>query len=97
MPARRSPWLDDRAALLVKLLSERHGLRMPDSGMDAVRADISDHLDHVAALMRIGRQSAKRYVTDDAIAKMAQRIATAYLRAAASNTEPRPPTLRIVE
>lgn len=96
MPARRSPWLDDRAALLVKLLFEQHGLRMPDSGMDAVRADISDHLDQVAELMRIGRQAAKRYVTDEAIAKMAHRIAIAYQRAANRGGES-PPPLRVVK
>ncbi|MEX3649618.1 hypothetical protein ABFW11_29355, partial [Mycolicibacterium porcinum] len=67
-----------------------------DSGMDAVRADISDHLDQLAALMRIGRQAAKRYVTDEAIAKMAQRIATAYRRASAKGNES-PPALRVVE
>lgn len=70
--ARRSPWLNDRSALLVRLLSEVHGLTVTE---DCVREDISDHLDYVAKRMRIGRQSAKAYVTDDAIAAMADRIA----------------------
>lgn len=72
--ARRSPWLDDRAALLVSLLADRHGLTVSE---DTARQDISDDLDHVARLMRIGRQAAKVYITDDAITKMADRIAAA--------------------
>ena len=71
---RRSPWLDDRAALLVPLLADRHGLTVSH---DVARQDISDDLDHVARLMRIGRQAAKVYVTDDAISTMADRIAAA--------------------
>jgi hypothetical protein len=70
--ARRSPWLDDRAALLVALLADRHGLTISE---DTARQDISDHLDHVARLVRIGRQAAKVYIPDDTIGKMADRIA----------------------
>lgn len=70
--ARRSPWLDDRAALLVRLLADRHGLTLSH---DVARQDISDDLDHVARLMRIGRQAAKVYVTDDVISGLADRIA----------------------
>jgi hypothetical protein len=72
--ARRSPWLDERAALLVSLLADRHHLTVTE---DAARQDISDDLDHLARLMRIGRQAAKMYVTDDAISDMADRIAAA--------------------
>lgn len=72
--ARRSPWLDDRAALLVKLLADRHGLTVSE---DVARQDISDDVDHVARLMRIGRQAAKAYLTDDTISSMADRIAAA--------------------
>ncbi|OCB26058.1 hypothetical protein BRW65_22820 [Mycobacterium paraffinicum] len=74
MKARRSPWLDDRAALLVSLLADRHGLTVSE---DTARQDISDDLDHVARLARIGRQAAKVYITDDTISKMADRIAAA--------------------
>lgn len=74
---RRSPWLNDRAALLVRLLHERHGLTVTK---DAARQDISDHLDHVAEMMRISRQAAKMYVTDDVISDMADRIAAAVTR-----------------
>lgn len=72
--ARRSPWLDGRADLLVKVLADRHGLILSS---DVARQDISDDLDHVARLMRIGRQAAKVYVTDEAIQQMADRIAAA--------------------
>lgn len=34
-------------------------------------------MDHVARLMRVGRQAAKAYLTDDAISSMADRIAAA--------------------
>lgn len=71
---RRSPWLDDRAGLLVTVLAERHGLTVSE---DAARQDISDDLDHLARLMRIGRQAAKVYVTDEEIRSMADRIAAA--------------------
>jgi hypothetical protein len=72
--ARRSPWLDERTALLVSLLADRHHLTVTE---DAARQDISDDLDHLARLMRIGRQAAKMYVTDEAISDMADRIAAA--------------------
>jgi hypothetical protein len=51
---RRSPWLNDRAALLVGLLQERHGLSVSE---DVARHDLSDHLDHIAEIMRIGPSS----------------------------------------
>ncbi len=77
MPARRSPWLDDRTNLLLTTLSDRHQLPMTDGLESAVRQDISDHLDFVARMMRIGRQAAKIYVTDDVIGELADRIAGA--------------------
>lgn len=52
-------------------LAERRGLTVSE---DAARQDISNDL---ARLMRIGRQAAKVYVTDDAISGMADRIAAA--------------------
>lgn len=92
MSARRSPWLDDRAALLVRLLSEVHGLDVTD---DVARDDISDHLDYVAKMMRIGRQAAKAYVTDETIAMMADRIAYEFFHQ--SNPDGGEPPLHIVE
>ena len=75
---RRSPWLDNRAALL----ADRHGLTLSH---DVARQDMSDDLDHVARLMRIGRQAAKGYVTDDAFSTMADRIAAAEHQTALAN------------
>ncbi|OFJ51419.1 hypothetical protein BEL07_22900 [Mycolicibacterium grossiae] len=72
--SRRSPWLDDRAAQLVKLLADRHGLTLSE---DVARQDICDDVDHVARLMRIGRQAAKVYLTDETISSKADRIAAA--------------------
>lgn len=90
---RRSPWLNGRAALLVRLLRERHGLSVTE---DTARHDISDHLDHVAEMMRIGRQAAKMYVSDDVISDMADRIAAAVARHPAASSR-RTPEARLVD
>jgi hypothetical protein len=64
--------MDERAALLVRLLDERHGLTITE---DTAREDISNHVDLVAERMRIGRQAAKYYVTEDVIGGLADHIA----------------------
>ncbi|EHI13119.1 hypothetical protein KEK_08057 [Mycolicibacterium thermoresistibile ATCC 19527] len=93
--ARRSPWINPKAQLLVRLLAERYGLTLTE---DAARETISDQVDHVAAMMRIGRQAAKRYVTDDAITRMADRIAAAVHEAETTPEPSQPrPQLRIVK
>lgn len=69
---RRSPWLDERAELLVQYLGERHGLTL---SIEIAREDISNHLDFVAERMRIRRQSAKSYVTEDSVRGLADHIA----------------------
>lgn len=84
---RKSPWLNDRATLLVALLRDRHGLTVSE---DVARHDISDHLDYVAEIMRIGRHAAKMYVTDDVIGDMADRIATAVRQHPVSQHPPLP-------
>lgn len=71
--ARSSPWLNARAALLVRLLADR-GLVVSER---TARQDISDYLDQVATRMRIGRQAAKPYVSDEIISGMADWIAKA--------------------
>lgn len=91
---RRSPWLNDRAALLVSLLQEHHGLSVSE---DAARHDISDHLDYSTEIMRIGRQAAKMYVTDEAIGDIAHRIATAVSQHPVSQLQPPPATPRLVD
>jgi hypothetical protein len=94
-PRRRSPWLDDRAKLLIKILAERYNLHLPETGLSDVREDISDQLDHIAKMMRISRRAAKRYVTDEWIASFAERIAAA-VQEHESCPKPRP-QLRIVD
>jgi hypothetical protein len=61
MKARRSPWLNGRTALLLARLGE-YELTLPE---DLARQFISDHLDSVAEPMRIGRQAARYYVTEE--------------------------------
>lgn len=68
----RSPWLNQRAAQLVRLLDERHGHTITE---DTAREDISNQIDLIAERMRIGRQAAKYYVTEDFIAGFADHIA----------------------
>jgi hypothetical protein len=68
--ARRSPWLDERTAVLLARLGE-HEMTLPE---DVVHNLVSDHLDTTARLMRIGRQAAKFYVTDDVITGLADQI-----------------------
>jgi poly-beta-hydroxyalkanoate depolymerase len=41
-----------------QLLQDRHGLTVSE---DVARHDISDYIDYVAEMMRIGRQAAKMY------------------------------------
>jgi hypothetical protein len=60
--ARRSPWTNEKAELLVRLLDERYGLTITE---DVAREDISDQVHRVATMMRVGRQAAKFYVTDE--------------------------------
>jgi hypothetical protein len=63
MKARRSPWIDERTALLLARLGDYELTHSED----VARQFISDHLDSVAARMRIGRQAARYYVTDEFI------------------------------
>ncbi|WP_409428363.1 hypothetical protein [Mycobacterium sp. SMC-11] len=89
--ARRSPWLDDRTALLLQLLA-RHGLTIAE---DVAREDISRQLDRVAERLRIERKSAKRYLTDEWVQSFADRIAReAFHR---DNPDGGTPPLRVVE
>lgn len=73
---RRSPWFNDRAQLLVRLLAD-HGFEVSE---DTAREDISRHLDLIAERMRIERKSAKVYVTDEYVEGLADHIARAVNR-----------------
>lgn len=83
--------MNDRAGLLVRLLRERHGLQLSEA---TAREEISNHVDLVADLMRIGRQAAKVYVTDDTISDMVDKIAAAVQAHLAQGGRP---NLRVVE
>lgn len=48
-----------------------HQMELPERAAQQV---ISDHLDTTARLMRTGRQAARRYVTDEVIAKLVDRL-----------------------
>lgn len=56
--------------MLLARLGE-HEMTLPE---DVVHNLVSDHLDTTARLMRIGRQAAKFYVTDDVITGLADQI-----------------------
>lgn len=72
MAIRRSPWLDDRAALLVRTLKEGYGLTISE---DVAREDVSAHVDYVASVIGVGRRAAKRYVTEEVIIDLAANVA----------------------
>ena len=69
---RQSPWMNQRAAQLVRLLDQRHGHNITE---DTAREDISHQVDLIAEWMRIGRQAAKYYVTEEYISGFADHIA----------------------
>ena len=82
--------------MLVRLLDEKHGMQIEE---DTARYDVSNHLDLVAERMRIGRQAAKVYVTDDVIEGLADHIARAVNRQRIKNAVQGPPKeshLRVV-
>ncbi|NOS01135.1 hypothetical protein [Mycobacteroides abscessus] len=66
--------MNERAQLLVQYLAERHALAMTE---DMARVHISGKLDMTAEFMGIGRQSAKMYINDDYVRRMADSFAGA--------------------
>ncbi|MBE5453532.1 hypothetical protein E3G52_000396 [Mycobacteroides abscessus] len=95
MLPRRSPWLDDRATLLVKYLDDLHGLQISE---ETARHDVSCHVDFVAERMRIQRRAAKNYVTDSVIRGLADHIAQGVADALREQSEEtQRPVLRVVE
>ncbi|WP_394329801.1 MULTISPECIES: hypothetical protein [Mycobacteroides] len=82
MSARRSPWMNERAQFLVKYLADQHGICVTE---DIAREDISTQVDRVAERMRIGRQAAKYYVTEDYLRKLGDHIARVIREAQAAD------------
>lgn len=72
--------MNERAQFLVKYLADQHGIRITE---DIAREDISTQVDRVAERMRIQRQSAKYYVTEDYLIKLGDHIASAIREAQA--------------
>ncbi|RIS72012.1 hypothetical protein D2E70_03470 [Mycobacteroides abscessus] len=66
--------MNERAQFLVKYLADQHGICVTE---DIAREDISTQVDRVAERMRIQRQSAKYYVTEDYLIKLGDHIARA--------------------
>ncbi|WP_079670134.1 hypothetical protein [Mycobacteroides abscessus] len=66
--------MNERAQLLVQYLAEQHALIMTE---EMAREHISGKLDLTAELMGIGRQSAKMYVDEDYVRRMADSFAGA--------------------
>ncbi|TDZ91193.1 hypothetical protein [Mycobacteroides salmoniphilum] len=66
--------MNERAQFLVRYLAEQHGICITEG---IAREDISTQVDRVAARMRIGRQAAKYYVTEDYLRKFGDHIAKA--------------------
>jgi hypothetical protein len=80
--ARRSPWMNERAEFLVKYMAEHHSLKITE---DVAREDISTQVDFTAERMRIGRQAAKHYVTEDLVRRLGDRIAEEVRQAQAND------------
>lgn len=68
------PWMNERAQLLVRYLAEQHALNMTEA---MARERISAKVDLTAELMGISRQSAKAYVDEDYVRRMADSFAAA--------------------
>lgn len=74
--------MNERAQFLVKYLAKQHGICVTEG---IAREDISTQVDRVAARMRIGRQAAKYYVTEDYLRKLGDHIANAIREAQAAD------------
>ncbi|WP_457060310.1 hypothetical protein [Mycobacteroides abscessus] len=81
MPARRSPWMNERTTQFMARLAA-HGLDIPE---DRARERISGQVDFTAERMRIGRQAAKYYVTKELVEEMADKAAAAFRKAQTRN------------
>ncbi len=84
--ARRSPWINLRTQQLLDYLKTRHQLTITEG---AARESISKHVDEVAVQMRINRQGAKFYLTEETIHALGNQIATHAHALAADATQHR--------
>src|ERR1700736_2878932 len=64
-------WVDERAQVLVGLLGER-GLTM---SLEASRVLVANQIEHLRQQVGLGERAARAYVTDDALAGLADSVA----------------------
>lgn len=72
--AGRSPWMNDRVTVLRRFLAELHGLHLPP---ELARVQVAGHIELLVSVLRLDRQAARQFVTDDVLREMAIDIATA--------------------
>ncbi len=72
--AGRSPWMNDRVTVLRAFLAEQHGLHLPP---ELARVQVAGHVELLVSVLRLDRQTARQFVTDDVLREMAIDIATA--------------------
>ncbi|MCG7608576.1 MULTISPECIES: hypothetical protein [Mycobacterium] len=70
----RSPWMNDRVTVLRGFLAELHGLHLPP---ELARVQVAGHIELLVSVLRLNRQTARQFVTDDVLREMALDIATA--------------------
>ncbi|MGW4100663.1 hypothetical protein [Mycobacterium sp. NPDC004974] len=72
--ADRSPWMNDRVTALRGFLTDLHGLHLSP---DMARVQVAGHIELLVSVLRLDRQTARQFVTDDVLREMAIDIATA--------------------
>ena len=72
--AGRSPWMNDRVTVLRGFLADLHGLHLPP---ELARVQVAGHIELLVSVLRLNRQTARQFVTDDVLREMAVDIATA--------------------
>ncbi|WP_246585253.1 hypothetical protein [[Mycobacterium] fortunisiensis] len=70
----RSPWMNDRVTVLRGFLADLHGLHLPP---ELARVQVAGHVELLVSVLRLNRQTARQFVTDDVLREMAVDIATA--------------------
>lgn len=72
--AGRSPWMNDRVTVLRGFLADLHGLHLPP---ELARVQVAGHIELLVSVLRLNRQTARQFVTDDVLREIAVDIATA--------------------
>ncbi|WP_238390911.1 MULTISPECIES: hypothetical protein [unclassified Mycolicibacterium] len=70
----RSPWMNERVTVLRRFLADLHGLHLSP---DLARVQVAGHVELLVSVLRLNRQTARQFVTDDVLREMAIDIATA--------------------